>query len=138
MTDRHAATEEVAALSELSLDELRSAWRTRYGAPPTLRSRELLSLMLAWRIQARAEGGLDTELRRSLRNQAQPPTSPVPEGVRLVREWQGVKHEVRSLPEGGFLYKDERYKSLSQIARLITGSRWNGPRFFGLRSGGAE
>ena len=134
--DDPAAT--VAGLENKGLEDLRAVWRGRYGAPPALRSPELLAHMLAWRIQAEKEGGLDADTRRALRRpvplrSANTPT-PSP-GTRLVREWQGIPHEVAVLVEGGFLYCGERYRSLSQVARAITGSRWNGPRFFGLREG---
>jgi hypothetical protein len=127
-----------AALEGLGLDALRSEWRVRYGAPPLLRSPELLAMMLAWRIQAEAEGGLDAETRRALRRPvAKARAAPRPSaGTKLVREWQGVRHEVTVVGEGGFVYRGERFGSLSQVARAITGTRWNGPRFFGLRAEG--
>jgi hypothetical protein len=130
-----AATElQADRLEGLGLEELRAHWRVRYGAPPGLRSPELLALMLAWRIQADREGGLDVDLRRTLRRPAGVRAAPEPSsGTRLVREWEGVRHEVVALGEGGFLYQGDRYRSLSEIARRITGVRWNGPRFFGLR-----
>jgi hypothetical protein len=96
-----------------------------------------MALMLAWRIQADRHGGLDGDLRRSLRRPASARSEGAPApaaGTRLVREWQGAPHEVMVLVEGGFVYRGQRFRSLSQIARAITGSRWNGPRFFGLRS----
>jgi hypothetical protein len=121
-------------LEGLGLEELRHRWRRRYGAPPKLRSPELLALMLAWRIQAEQEGGLDADLRRALRRPAGVKAAPEPAaGTRLVREWEGTSHEVIVLSEGGFSYRDDRYRSLSEVARVITGVRWNGPRFFGLR-----
>jgi len=121
-------------LDGLGLDELRRHWRERYGATPRLRSPELLGLMLAWRIQAEREGGLDRDLRRALRRSASDRASSGPSlGTRLQREWEGATHEVTVLGEGRFDYRGERYRSLSQIARVITGVRWNGPRFFGLR-----
>ena len=90
--------------------------------------------MLAWRIQAEREGGLDADLRRALRRPAGVRAAAEPTGgTRLVREWEGVAHEVIAINGGGFLYLGARYRSLSQIARVITGVRWNGPRFFGLR-----
>jgi hypothetical protein len=128
---------EVAKLEGLGLEDLRAAWRERYGAPPTLRSPEILALMLAWRIQADRHGGLDPDLRRSLRRPAPARNEGAPTptaGTTLVREWQGAPHEVTVLVEGGFVYRGQLFRSLSQIARAITGSRWNGPRFFGLRS----
>lgn len=121
-------------LEGLGLEDLRDRWRGRYGAPPALRSPELLALMLAWRIQADHAGGLDADLRRALRRLAGVKAAPEPTaGTRLVREWEGTPHEVIVMSEGGFLYRGDRYRSLSEIARLITGVRWNGPRFFGLR-----
>lgn len=127
-----------AALGELGLEPLRVIWRERFGAPPAIRSPEVLSLMLAWRVQAAREGGLDTDVRRALRRAACAPASTtLTPGTRLTREWQGVRHEVVVEPDGRFRHRDELHKSLSQVARKITGSRWNGPRFFGLRGEGA-
>lgn len=137
MTDELKAAE-VAVLEGASLETLRSVWRRYYGAPPTIRSPEILALMLGWRLQAQHEGGLGADLRRALRRpltEAKPPSARPNSGTILVREWQGARHTVTSLPGGDFLYKDETFASLSEIARRITGTRWNGPRFFGLRGG---
>lgn len=123
------------ALEGLGLEELRERWRARFGAPPALRSPELVGLMLAWKTQAERHGGLDAEARRALRRPVPSRASPSPSGgSRLVREWQGVRHEVLVTNDGAFLYQGQRYASLSKVARRITGVRWNGPRFFGLRS----
>jgi hypothetical protein len=95
--------------------------------------------MLAWRLQALAGGGLDPETRQLLRKPPPARASSAPlGGTRLVREWQGTTHEVVVTPEGGFQYRGQTYKSLSQVARTITGVRWNGPRFFGLRPAKAD
>ena len=131
-------TEEVRALLDLDLEGLRAEWRRRVGPPPTLRSPELLRRMLGWRIEAAASGGLDAETRRRLRRPATtkaPSLAPMP-GTRLAREWKGVTHEVEVIADG-YIHAGARYRSLSEVARTITGSRWNGPRFFGLRSPGA-
>jgi hypothetical protein len=131
--------EEVEALGELDLHQLRQAWQVRYGVPPKLRSPELLGLMLAWRVQADAVGGLAVETRLALRRPAAQKARPIAtSGTKLAREWKGVRHEVTVTGDGGYLYQKDRYASLSQIARLITGARWNGPRFFGLRAGQAS
>lgn len=126
-------TAEVRALEALDLHGLREEWRRRYGDPPKMRSRELLARLLAWRIQADAFGGLDAATIRLLKSDRLPPPKPsLSPGIRLSREWQGRRHEVDVL-EKGFRYGGADYRSLSEIARAITGTRWNGLRFFGLR-----
>jgi hypothetical protein len=130
-------TLEVRALEKLDLDGARTAWRARYGAPPRLRSVELLKRLLAWRIQAEVFGGLDAQTRRKLRSAGSNKERRLTPGAKVAREWKGVRHEVSVLPDG-FSYRDRTYESLSVIAREITGSRWNGPRFFGLRSSARE
>ena len=125
--------QEVRALEALDLHGLREEWRRRYGTPPRMRSTDLLARLLAWRIQADAFGGLDATTVRLLKADYLPP--PVPRlapGTQLCREWQGRRHEVDVL-ERGFRYAGTDYRSLSEIARAITGTRWNGLRFFGLR-----
>jgi hypothetical protein len=127
--------EEVRALTRLDLEGLRAEWRRRYGWPPVLRSPDLVRHMLAWRIQVAAFGGLDAETRRRLRQSSVPtPVSrgPTP-GTRIAREWKGVTHEVEVVADG-FSYAGRHFGSLSEVARTITGARWNGPRFFGLRA----
>ena len=139
MDDINAATNiEIVGIAGMGLSELREEWRIRFGTPPTLRSPELLALMLAYRIQAAVEGGIDVELRRTLRRPSVGKTSSVlTPGTKLSREWQGVRHEVTIEPDGHVRWQGQAYKSLSHAARAITGSRWNGPRFFGLRDPGA-
>jgi hypothetical protein len=125
-------TEEVRGLERLDLAGLRAEWRRRYGVTPTLRSHDLLRRNLAWRIQADAYGGLSPAVRDALRRKG--PIGPALQpGVRLAREWRGVRHEVDVLEGEVMLYQGNRYDSLSSVARAITGVRWNGPRFFGLR-----
>ena len=127
-------TEEVRALMRLDLEGLREKWRRLIGPPPALRSPELLRRMLGWKIQAAAFGGLDAETRRRLRRPAptrSPTAAPTP-GTRLTREWKGVAHEVEVIADG-YILAGRRFRSLSEVARAITGARWNGPRFFGLR-----
>ncbi len=136
MTTDTSTDIDCASLGDLGLESLRAIWRERFGAPPAIRSPQILSLMLAWRIQAAHEGGLDGELRRTIRRPASAPVATaLTPGTRLTREWQGVRHEVVVEPDGRFGHQGELHRSLSQVARKITGSRWNGPRFFGLRAG---
>lgn len=127
-------TAEVRALENLDLNGLRAAWRERYGPPPRMRSPDLLRRLLAWRIQSDALGGLDRKTARAVSSDAAPtpPKPKVREGVRLSREWQGRTYEVEAV-DGGFVLNGTSYASLSEAARAITGVRWNGPRFFGLR-----
>jgi hypothetical protein len=134
MTAEEALAAAPAALENMDLQTLRFIWRTRFGLAPTMRSPEILRLMLAWRIQAGVHGGVSVETRRAMRRRpAVPGGAVLGPGSLLAREWKGQRHEVIAAGEGWFLYGGERYRSLSHVARLITGSRWNGPRFFGLR-----
>lgn len=124
---------EVRALARLNLEGLRAEWRRRYGPPPKLRSPELVARMLAWRIQAEAFGGLDADLAKRLRRGVglAPSRTELPAGAHLTREWKGKVHEVEVI-DGALRYRGETYKSLSKIAGVITGTKWNGRRFFGL------
>lgn len=121
-------------LAGKNLSDLRQTWANHFGKPPKLRSPELLALILAYRLQALAEGGMDVEARRTLRRPSVAKSaSPLTPGTLLSREWQGVRHEVIVAPDGRLQWRGGEYRSLSQVARAITGVRWNGPRFFGLR-----
>jgi len=135
MTLQQTVTAQVQALEGLDLESLRSAWRARFGDPPALRSPEILRLMLACRIQAEAFGGLDGWTRRELKSRKAPPapTHAMGAGTKITREWQGRRIEVVTTADG-FLFDGTIYPSLSAIARKVTGVRWNGPRFFGLRA----
>ncbi len=135
-------TDRLAELETLSTAELCARWQRASGRPAPKRARDLLLRALAYRLQEKAEGGLSKAARRRLGKLAglkgeasQPPVPPSPRlrpGSRLVREWRGEAHQVTVL-EKGFEYGGAPYGSLSQIAREITGTRWSGPRFFGLR-----
>ena len=141
MSDRASKESEVArkiaGLAELDRESLITRWRAAYGAPPPRKlSRALLEKALAYEIQCRAFGGLSGAARRALRAAATTkgkstgPRSLNP-GARLVREWNGVVHEV-DVSGDGYVWQDQRYRSLTAIARAITGTKWSGPRFFGL------
>ena len=132
----------LAELESLDRSELRVRWDRSFGQPaPKRSSRDLLMRALAYRLQEHAEGGLSKAALRRLAGHADPridgartrPAAPLPRpGTRLIREWRGEVHRVDVI-EGGFDYRGERYASLSRIAREITGTRWSGPLFFGLR-----
>jgi hypothetical protein len=133
---------EIARLHDLGLGELRRAWEERLGTPPAIASTELMRRWLSWELQAQARGGFDATTRRRLRQLCKafradpssttfPDTGPKP-GSMLAREWNGVIHRVVVLEEG-FAWNGQKHASLSDIAFRITGTRWSGPRFFGLR-----
>ena len=124
----------VAEIETLNLDCLRAFWRERYGAPPPLRSEPIMRQLLAWRVQAQAMGGLDAEARKALARSGpvQPEGKHLGVGARLTRIWKGREVMV-VVEEKGFRWDDQLFPSLSAAATAIAGTRWNGPRFFGLR-----
>jgi len=124
----------VSEIERLGLEGLRKFWGQRYGQPPQLRSVPILRLLLAWRVQAEALGGLDGESRRTLGRKGKVRAEGLDLGIgaRLTRQWQGRSHEVL-VEVGGFRWEGQTYRSLSAVATAIAGSKWNGPRFFGLR-----
>lgn len=122
----------LGALNAMPLSELRQVWRQRFGEPPRLRSPDTLRHLIGWRLQSDAYGGLSLETRNALKARGQPRISRLSDGAKLSREWKGRRYEVERTSDG-FIYEGARYRSLSEVARSITGVRWNGPRFFGLR-----
>jgi Protein of unknown function (DUF2924) len=136
--------EQIAALERLDAGELRVRWTEAYGAPsPPHWNRALLIRGLAHRLQENALGGLAPALRQrlvrlavALERHGGDPFLAAPRikpGTRLIRQWHGAIHQVPVL-DNGFAYRGERYGSLSAIARTITGRRWSGPAFFGLKT----
>jgi hypothetical protein len=130
---------ELAWLAKLSVEQFRALWRERNGqSPPKTLSKDMIARALAHWLQEERLGGLDARLRKLLASSAKtggPPVRHVKIGSVIVREYQGKVHEVMVVP-GGFCWRGEVYASLSAIARKIGGgTNWNGPRFFGLRSG---
>ena len=135
---------ELAALKRMSVAELKAKWASLFSAPAPNNSRSYLELRICYRIQELILGGLTRETRRTLDLLADEiegrigrkaiiadPRNPVV-GTRLVREWDGVEHTVTVMKDG-FDWQGRRFKSLSAVARTITGTQWNGYRFFGLR-----
>jgi len=127
---------ELTALADASPAQLREQWLevTRRALPRV--SPSLLRLALAWELQARALGGLSRRVSRtlSLIASAKTSTHAVQPGMRLVREWQGKVHVVTISEDGVIHWNDRAWKSLSEVARTITGTRWSGPAFFGLKA----
>ena len=125
----------LAELDTLSSDALRQRWRSLVGSPAPKISPKMLRLALAWEIQARASAGLARTTSQTLDQlgRGQTWTQAATPGMRLVREWQGRAHVV-TVGEDQVIRWDEReWRSLSEVARAITGTRWSGPAFFGLK-----
>ncbi|MFL0805568.1 MAG: DUF2924 domain-containing protein [Agarilytica sp.] len=132
----------VASLEDLPSQDLKSKWTQLYGAPPTTNRRAYLITRIAYRIQELAYGGLtegakqgldkliDGEIKidRKSKRLCMPPV-----GTKIIREYNETEHQVM-VTRSGFEYQGRTFKSLSEIARLITGTRWSGPVFFGLKT----
>jgi len=127
--------DEITALDALSTPELRLRWSALTGTPVPRVSPALLRMALAWELQARAHGGLSRETTRTLDQLARGVTRTQPQsaGMRLVREWQGRVHVVTVSEDQVIRWEERSYGSLSEVARAITGTRWSGPAFFGLK-----
>ncbi len=148
-----ALSAEIARLGNLPVGDLRARWRTVFRkVPPSTLSRNLLFRTLAYRLQADRFGDLDDESRRILdsvkldgRGETlkgvmsgfRRPDWKLQPGTVLSREWKGKMHRV-TITADGFGWDGKAFKSLTQIAYAITGTRWNGPRFFGFRNKSAR
>ena len=143
--DRETLVVEIARLRDLDIAQLRNRWQTVFGRrPPVHLPRHLLFRVLAYRLQADHLGDLDGECQRLLDRSESPEeagqraadlgrrTAELRPGTVLGREWNGRMHRVAVLAEG-FAWNGKSYPSLSKVALAITGTRWNGPKFFGLR-----
>lgn len=134
----------LAAIAMMTYTELHLAWRRHYRAvPPKKMGRDILELGLAWKIQENKLGGLGAAVKRQIAelaktmevksDLAKPRAVSLKPGSRLLRTWEGVTHEVMVVDDG-FIWSGKMWRSLSVIAREITGTRWSGPRFFGLKA----
>ena len=147
---------QLAELDQLSRASLKRRWQELFGTDPPAYGRALLIRRLAYRIQELAYGGLSGEAQAQLNGLARgaipqkngarssttqtdqtKPAGQPPRGTRLIREFRDVRYEVL-VAERGFEFEGRKYRSLSAIAREITGTQWNGPAFFGLRGKGAK
>src|SRR5712672_2092890 len=138
--DPAAIEAEVDHIRSLGIVALRARWRLMFGAmPPPGLTKDIIGRMIAYRIQEEAFGGLDREtiklLDRLARGKPDELSRRLKAGTVLIREYQGERHTVTVVPDG-FVWQETTYSSLSTIARAITGTAWNGPRFFGLRVAG--
>ena len=140
--DIEALATELSVLNRTTAADLRAEWRRLYRThPPKKLSRDLLELGVAWKLQERVLGGLGAITKRQLAELARTLESKsdlakarklsLKPGARLVRAWGGETHEILVV-EDGFVWRSKTWGSLSAIAREMTGTRWSGPRFFGL------
>jgi len=138
--DRTAAVKaEIEHLLSLAPGEIKALWRKRFRKDvPRALTTQLLVRMLAWKVQEEAFGGHDAATLKLLKAFAYKDADKVvlfrklKPGTTVIREYQGVRHIV-TISDGGFVWEGMTYSSLSAIAHAITGAKWNGPRFFGLR-----
>jgi len=140
-------TNDIETLQQYSIAALKDRWQLTFSYPAsTYTSRDFLIQNLVYNAQVQQQGGLSRKTQRRLEQlyksfkkdpNFRPPSSKskLKAGTRLVRKWQGNVHSVTVLANS-FEYLDKEYKSLSAIARLITGTRWSGPLFFGLNMRG--
>jgi hypothetical protein len=136
-------SEQIAGVQQLTLAELRAEWRRLFRTQPPSLSRDLIIRAIAYRLQELTHGGLPKATSRKLAGLANElkadgrisaDTGPqIKPGARLVREWRGRTHMI-TVTDGGFDYAGRNYPSLTKVAHAITGARWSGPRFFGLRT----
>lgn len=137
------AMDRLDALATMTLPQLRTEWLRVYRTPTPAIGKRLLALAIAHRLQEKTMGRLAGEYARELSRLAAKlekhgtlevdAAAKLKVGSRLVRDWHGTPHQVL-IRDGGFVYRDRVYGSLSQIAQEITGAKWSGPRFFGLKS----
>ena len=132
-------------IENMNRNALYDYWKISFGhSPPPKTSQSLMRKVLAFEIQSNTQNRLDKKTRKQIANLQQniqdskktnshspQPTIKLKTGSRLLREWQGITHTV-DVVENGYVWKDQHYRSLSAIARTITGAHWSGPRFFGI------
>lgn len=141
-----AVSAEITRLLALPIQHLRAEWHRWHPdiEMPERLSRDLLVRTIAWKLQEQQFGAAPSKLKRQLDQLSKQLSrsgsldiereAHLKVGTVLVREWHGNTHRVTALDDG-FLYGGQSYASLSEIARAITGTRWSGPRFFGLNAG---
>ena len=134
---------QISVLKSAPAGALKVRWRELFGSEPPPYNRRFLESRLAYRLQELAHGGLSADVHRRLKaaagelpikgKTAKRPAGDRPiSGTQLIRDWKGVEHQV-TVRDADFEYQGRPYKSLSAVARTITGTRWNGLVFFGLK-----
>lgn len=148
MNTNESIAAKIAALSNLPIKEIWALWDNYYSRRPEYPNRHYLESRIAYKIQEEAFGGLSAETKRRLINigirhskiksrQSSQDIQLAP-GTVLIREWGSQDHQVTVTAEGRFAYQGKDFKSLTAVARHITGTAWSGPLFFGLRRSGEE
>lgn len=133
---------DIETIQTMPTTEIRKLYKQLFRSPPPPKSRkEFLLGNICWALQVKALGKPFNKLQEQLANQAKnkaisSKTQYMP-GTRIIREWKGETHEV-IVVESGYRWRNQQFKSLSHIAREITGTRWSGPRFFGLTNRAAN
>lgn len=133
-----ATPSDLEALRDMSREDLLALWaEVSPDELPKKTSTPFLASLIAYEVQVQSQGGLSKRLHSTLERIAEggsaaPPAKIATNGTRLVREWNGVQHAV-NVTDKGAIYRGKAYRSLSAVAREITGTRWSGPRFFGLQ-----
>jgi hypothetical protein len=145
--DSEESARDITRVAALDVHALRQRWAALFGAEPSPNfGRALLIRAIAYRLQEKASPGLKPSTQRLLDRIADNPSKNAPRsipqprataGTVLIRRWRGVSHRVTVL-ETDVIYRGRRYKSLSEVARAITGTRWSGPLFFGLKGRAKE
>jgi len=133
-------TSDLAGLEAMSLGDLREHWALVTQRPVPRVSRAMLALALAYELQAAQSGGLSRQTRQKLDQLAAglTRTRDAAPGMRLMREWNGTLHVVTIDEDGRVVWNGRSWKSLSEVARTITGTRWSGPAFFGLKQASSK
>ena len=125
--------DQLQELEDLTRDQLAVRWQQCFGvSAPTLSRSTLLRQTIAWHLQTQELGGLSLVEKRQIATGSPNTTKEASVGSRLIRVWQNQTHQVTVL-ESGYLYENQTWKSLSAIAKHITGTAWSGPVFFGLK-----
>lgn len=129
-----ALDDQLAAIAAMSRSDLDDRWAKLTSRPVPRLSARMLRLALGYEVQVQASQGLSCSARKHLdaTDTVRRCATPLAPGMRLVREWQGVAHVVTTDASGVIHWNDRTWRSLSEVARAITGTRWSGPAFFGL------
>jgi hypothetical protein len=128
---------QLSALEDMTLDDLHLQWRRTFKTEPPRLGRSMLALALGYELQCRARGNLSLAMRSMLLGNtcsSGKKSLPIPKGERLIRSWQGQTYVVEVGEDSVIRWNNRDWRSLSEVARAITGTRWSGPAFFGLRA----